>query len=150
MIKTIGNTVGGGGAAAEKMLAIAWPRHPRAPRHSLVGLPKSVPTSIAPSPTVFARVNHGRWIADCPFCAGAELVDPIDPRFFCMSCDNDSKGGRWLRVTFPVNLQEIEAILESRPSDTFKNWDPRVGETAAGLRRENELALNPNLPILGG
>jgi len=37
---------------------------------------------------VYARVNHGRWIADCPDCSnGAMLVNPekLEP-FICGNC----------------------------------------------------------------
>jgi len=30
---------------------------------------------------IAARVDHGRWIAGCPRCTGAEFVDAEWPRF---------------------------------------------------------------------
>ena len=42
---------------------------------------------------VIARIDHGRLIADCE-CNGAELVDPVDLRFFCFSCGNQATGGK--------------------------------------------------------
>ena len=41
---------------------------------------------ITDAPVVNARVNHGRWIADCPFCTGSELIWLEEPSlFFCFS-----------------------------------------------------------------
>ena len=34
---------------------------------------------------VYARLNYGRWIADCNICNGAEIVTPGKP-FVCFSC----------------------------------------------------------------
>lgn len=62
---------------------------------------------------VKARINQGRWIADCE-CGGAEYVDPDEPIFFCLSCGNKASGGRPREVIFPVNREEIEKEVMSR------------------------------------
>ena len=80
--------------------------------------------------TVLARVNYGRWIADCPDCAGAELVEP-GKLFSCRSCGAEPR-----RVVFPDERGEIEELLLARPMAENRNWEP--GETLADLRRENE------------
>ena len=56
--------------------------------------------------TVRARLDGERWLADCPFCAGAELVEApvkIIPTagFFCMSCGMQANGGHPCGVVFP-------------------------------------------------
>jgi hypothetical protein len=51
-------------------------------------------------PTVTARVDFGRLIADCE-CGGAEYVTPKYPWFFCFSCGNAMTGGRARPVIFP-------------------------------------------------
>ncbi len=89
----------------------------------------------APKLTVNARVDHGRWLADCPFCRGAEEVDREHPLFLCLSCWNEPVGGRWVRVIFPRHWQLIERELSKRPEEPTQNWYP--GETVADLRREN-------------
>jgi len=91
----------------------------------------------ATGPPISARINHGRWIADCPFCPGAELVDPDTPEFMCWSCANAKNGGRFVRVDVPNAHQrdEIEGLLDGRPQEN-QNWDPRT-EDAAFLRAEN-------------
>ena len=65
---------------------------------------------------VNARIDWGRWIADCE-CGGAEYVDPNEPLFFCMSCGNKITSGRARKVIFPKNIDEIE-------TKTMKNTDP--------------------------
>lgn len=62
---------------------------------------------------VSARVDFGRWIADCE-CGGAGYVEPLDPVFFCMACGNASSGGMWRGVLFPEKRHEIEAELLER------------------------------------
>jgi hypothetical protein len=64
---------------------------------------------------VNARIDWGRWIADCE-CGGAEYVDPNEPLFFCMSCGNKITSGRARKVIFPKNIDEIE-------TKTMKNTD---------------------------
>lgn len=61
---------------------------------------------------VFARLEVGRWIADCK-CGGAEYVDPADPIFFCMSCGNTEYGGAIRPVVFPEKRNEIEAAVKA-------------------------------------
>lgn len=87
-------------------------------------------------PAVKAEINHGNWLARCPFCPGAELVDPEDSRFWCISCDNAGAGHRWLRVDMPRQRAAIEAELLKRSRDGARNWRP--GESVAALRRENK------------
>lgn len=95
-----------------------------------------LPEGMASAPIVHAEINQGRWIARCPFCAGAELVDLEDPQFYCLSCYNTTAGHRWLRVKLPRrDRAAIEAALEERPLAEIRNWYP--GETVKALRAEN-------------
>ena len=89
-------------------------------------------------PPVEARINQGRWLADCPFCSGAELIEPETPEFMCWSCGNAKNGGRFVVVSVPATRQreEIERLLSSRPADN-QNWNP--GEDMAFLVAENVL-----------
>lgn len=104
---------------------------------------------------VFARVDFGRWIADCE-CGAANYVEPSDPVYLCSTCGNAVSGGKWRRVKFPDNRSEIEAELMGRdvlvnlklkPIDRAINavsalpglarsWNP--GETVELLRRQKE------------
>ncbi len=85
---------------------------------------------------VSAETNHGRWIAKCPYCPGAELVDPADPRFYCLSCYNEQAGGQYIKVKFPAGRGKIEAELLKRPNAENMNWLP--SETLKSLQGENK------------
>jgi len=87
-----------------------------------------------------ARIDAGRWLADCPLgCGGAEMVSAADPVFLCISCGSDDK---WWPVTFPGNRGAIEAEIVKRPDVNGWSWTP--GETLAQLQAEttrlNEVA----------
>lgn len=96
-----------------------------------------IPDTVASGPVVQARINHGNWIADCPDpdCAGAELVDPDDLRFWCCSCSMANLDGQWLPVQMTAQRAQLEAELRKRPRRQIQNWAP--GESLADLRREN-------------
>lgn len=81
-----------------------------------------------------AEINHSRWIANCPWCNGAEFVFIDEPRFYCNSCDNDGQD-KYVRVILPTNRQGIENALNKRPRLENRNW--RYQETIADLNREN-------------
>lgn len=74
-----------------------------------------------PGSEVVARVDHGRWIADCPDCNGAEYVDPDEPVFFCFGCLNTQYQGQLRPVRFPPPeiRERIEANL--RP-EAYNSW----------------------------
>jgi hypothetical protein len=101
-----------------------------------------------------ARMNHGRWIVDCPnpACKGAELARPGED-FICSDCyieealASDGAVGATARareiarvrgevyaVRFPADKAAIEAVLRPRPLKHM-NWQP--GESLDGLRQEN-------------
>ena len=90
---------------------------------------------VADNPVVFAVVNHGRWICQCPFCAGAEMLHDRDRLFMCMSCWNEKVGGQLLKVKLPRARAAIEQALLVRPLEN-RIWE--VGETVAFLLKENE------------
>ena len=90
---------------------------------------------------VFAVINQGRWVAECPMLdGGAIVVSQLQPYFLCPYCGSPENGNNWYQVVFPANKAGIEAILLKRPSrDNFhatsRNWLP--GQTAADLTKEN-------------
>lgn len=91
---------------------------------------------LAMEPPAYARVNHGRWIIDCPFgCGGAEMLDDSRPTFFCCECRNAATYHRPVVVVVPDNREFIEAVLLRRPEYPTRNWRP--GETIADLEAEN-------------
>lgn len=93
------------------------------------------PKGKATSPELYVRVDHGRWIVDCPVgCVGAEFGNPIDHWFWCTSCFNSGSGYKLLPVRWPENKDEIARLLVFRPLEN-QNWNP--GESAAMLLADN-------------
>jgi hypothetical protein len=101
-------------------------------------------TSLADAHAV-ARINWGRWLADCPAapCAnpvtgeragGAEYVSPGLP-FMCQWCWNQEIAGRFREVDFPAAREALEAELVKRDVADNRNWTP--GETLADLQADN-------------
>lgn len=93
-----------------------------------------------------ARVNHGRWIADCPrpYCANAMRLDAGQQVFQCAG-----EGGCRMvaEVEWPADVDGIWAALEVRPVPGTRNWYPAGhgealqlglphGQSAAELRDE--------------
>ena len=79
-----------------------------------------------------ARIDGGRWLADCPLaCGGAEMVSAADPVFLCVSCGSDDM---WWPVAFPSDRADIEAELVKRTDTHAWAWNP--GETLAQLETE--------------
>jgi len=70
-----------------------------------------------------ARVNHGRWIADCPrrHCANAMRLEPGQPAFHC----GGEGGCRMVApVEWPPNADDIWQTLLERPVPATRNWYP--------------------------
>jgi len=91
---------------------------------------------------VAARINHGRWLVDCPGCNSALVIDLSEPVFMCVECANAGNEGKWFAVTVPTNRKAIETELLKRPWNgrnpadaKNRNWEP--GETVAMLEQEN-------------
>jgi hypothetical protein len=70
-----------------------------------------------------ARVNHGRWITDCPrpYCANAMLLTPGQAAFHCAG-----EGGCRMvaEVEWPADADGIWAALLERPVPGTRNWYP--------------------------
>jgi len=124
---------------------------------------KSLPKwngNTTPKDPVTARIDFGRWVADC-HCGGAEYVDFSDPIFFCFSCGNKAHNGSARRVIFPdaTDIADIENALLERPvieraglSDSARSlhsvpalaglsrsWNP--GETIEDLKAQHSKAI---------
>lgn len=86
---------------------------------------------------VSARVDFGRWIADCGgTCKGSSYVDPANPVFYCAQCDNSDTAGKLRRVVFPENIAEIEAELLKREAIYPKGmFGTQAAASASGLPR---------------
>jgi hypothetical protein len=80
-----------------------------------------------------AYVHRDAWVADCPSCSGAMIVDDTEPLFFCVDCHNADNDGKPYRVNFP-NQDEVEALMAMRANPQARNWYP--GETVEDLIEE--------------
>lgn len=121
--------------AAVPLAELAFRRYPPA----LGGVDIGRRGTVAPILKIMAEVNHGRWVARCPFCPSAQVATPTDPRFLCAGsdgCANARVRGAFVRVVFPAPamLAAIEAVLDVRPAEA-RNWTP--GESVDGLKKEN-------------
>lgn len=80
-----------------------------------------------------ARIEHARFIVDCPSCGSAEFYFE-DKLFMCSLCNNSSVGGKVYKVKTPKDRKKFEEILGKRP---IKNRHWREPETITGLDKEN-------------
>ena len=89
------------------------------------------------------RVNHGRWIIDCPTCRAAQVAEFESPYFMCVECANKDNDGKWWALSIPANYRAIEAALLARPmgvnpgNSPTRSWDPT--ETVEELLEENKI-----------
>lgn len=95
------------------------------------------PVGIADAPVARARVDAGRWIAECPLCNVPSWVTWRDPRLWCVTCENTAVAGRWVHVEFPADevREECERVLRVRPPH-HQFWTPGVEDVIA-LMGEN-------------
>lgn len=88
---------------------------------------------------VYARIDFGRWIADC-VCGGAEYVDYDDPVFFCLSCGNSSVNKKLRPVVFPNNYKAIEKEILKRP---VKTTGIKINDKAMSARPQKYVGRKP-------
>ena len=110
--------------------------HDTMPRQFMAGVfmriqRRPVPTEVSQEP-VKARLDAGRWLADCPMgCRGAEMVSPAEPVFLCCSCGS---GDKWWPVVFPRIKKAIEFEVIKR--DKVMGWSWFPGEGITTIRAE--------------
>ncbi|MER5601524.1 hypothetical protein [Streptomyces sp. NPDC002265] len=66
----------------------------------------------------YARINHNRWVADCP-CGSAQVVTPTDPRMACTEC-----GLGWTALVFPEDPAAAEASVADELPHERNWWNP--------------------------
>ena len=90
-------------------------------------------------PSIPAFIDSNRLIVNCPSCNAAMFVDRADLRFFCCNtedeCFNSFAGDQWIRVSLPVEYNEIDRLLSLRPF--IKNRNFLVSESVEIIRAEN-------------
>lgn len=102
------------------------------------------------APPVDAWVYRTWWVASCPDCATPDgsprctmFVWRERPLFMCAYCWNVAVGGKWRRVRFPEEAEEIERVLGARRFAHEHNYV--VGETVAELKRQNRVLGVPEV-----
>jgi len=104
--------------------------------------------------SVYARVDFGRWLADCE-CGAANYVEPTVPDlYYCPTCGNETTNGAARVVIFPDNRIEIEQELLLRKvkvrlglfgtngalnatGKLSRSWTP--GESVETLKQQREI-----------
>jgi hypothetical protein len=121
---------------------IAWMEHDQRRR-----VPR--PDRVDEDRPVRARVDAGRWIADCDVCGSATVVDPDDPRLFCVVCaTNLPTELAWRPVVFPAKArrERLEADLETSGRPHERTWwdddDPSPRNPKRRRRRRGEDVLS--------
>lgn len=91
-------------------------------------------TPVPDERSLAAYVNHGRWVADCPECAGGIACSPDNPEACCLDC------GHTYAVSFPKpkDVARAEAALAGRGARRNQNWHP---DAESVKRLEAETAL---------
>ena len=92
---------------------------------------------VAGGEELLVRVEHARWIVDCPNCGSAEFYFE-DKLFFCSLCQNSDVEGKTRKVKMPKTRKDIEVMLGKRKIMN-RHW--REPETVEGLEKENILNL---------
>lgn len=76
------------------------------------------PTGYVLGHRIFARINHNRWVADCP-CGSAQVVTPADPRMACTECL-----AGWFDLIFPEDPATAEASVANELPHERNWWHP--------------------------
>jgi hypothetical protein len=77
------------------------------------------PTGTIVGVRLYAQINHGRWVADCPECGSAQIVTPADPRMYCVECLSG-----WFQIVFPADTAAAERSVEQQPVREQNWWHP--------------------------
>ncbi|MEU5716551.1 hypothetical protein AB0G71_12300 [Streptomyces sp. NPDC020403] len=77
-----------------------------------------VPTQfVQDDPGVYARIDDGRWLAECASCGAVWIVSVTDARFGCAQCRRD-----WVPLIVPIDTAAAEA--EALALDHRFWWNP--------------------------
>jgi hypothetical protein len=103
-------------------------------RAAQAGIPRPPrPVGEAPAaPPVTARMNYGRWIADCE-CHAAVLLfrgEQAGRWFWCPACGNAGAGGKLRPVVWPPDRERIDRDMATLPA-AVANWDPAAASARA-------------------
>lgn len=82
-------------------------------------------------------VCDGRWTVECPDCGAWQAAAWTDRRMFCLGCLNLELDGRWRRVVWRRQSQQVTALLQARGKREDQQW--RGWEAIRWLRFQNTL-----------
>lgn len=100
------------------------------------GVPVDLPAAVEGDPLV-VRVDHGRWLVECPVCGEAQYAGRHDRRFLCITCYRSGEWRAWRAVEWPTDdeIDVAERLLRAR-AVRARNWRPDR-EPIEHLAREN-------------
>lgn len=79
------------------------------------------PTGHNPTVSAFARVDDGRWIADCPWGCGSAFNLPVGADWFwCTECVGGGLG-LTAALVWPDSMDRLSTNLESLPT-ALQDW----------------------------
>lgn len=84
---------------------------------------------------VRAFIVRSMWVAQCPHCHDVSVAEVSAP-FFCQVCAMQGNDHKPAKLIMPDNRNEIEVVLNRRPSPDNRNWE--LTETVEDLARENK------------
>jgi hypothetical protein len=107
---------------------------------------RGVPFNERPEATEFresskplvAHINHGRWVAVCPFCNGGIAVWRDNPKAACLDCGTIYTNIEWPN---PAELKQVLRAAAELPEVHMRNWHP--GRETAEEAVEKMAALKP-------
>jgi hypothetical protein len=110
------------------------------------GAPVPRPTGHNPDVAAYARVDDGRWIADCPWQCGASFNLPRGATWFwCTECAG-AGWGTTAALVWPDGMEQLTRNLESLPT-VVQFWPCEACKGKLGA----ELCLNcRSMQGLGG
>ncbi|MFD9943192.1 hypothetical protein ACFWYW_14635 [Nonomuraea sp. NPDC059023] len=74
------------------------------------------PTGHNPTARAYARVDDGRWIADCPWQCGSAFNLPAEATWFwCTQCAA-AGSGHTAALIWPEHMEQLTANLQSLPT----------------------------------
>lgn len=83
-----------------------------------------VPRPVGDAPesgTAWVRVDHARWIADCPWrCGASHAVPRTETRFWCTACVNGGTGKTCL-LAWPAQRARVELNMATLPA-ALASW----------------------------
>ncbi|MCK2242140.1 MULTISPECIES: hypothetical protein [unclassified Crossiella] len=112
---------------------------------TLVRLGHPMPSGLDAEHPVYARLDHSRWIVQCPECSSAQLAATSDPRFYCIECANNATG-LWRPVLWPEDRPAVETAALARSGPTMWAHASDRAPAARHVRQQIDPPRRPDRP----